>query len=487
MPMKSTGALFVISDPLSATYSVRKFPGRKAIRAAHASGSEEPAMRQGLLGSVATLFTGASLALAQSAPSGSPGTSEPPPASTSLPGGTVQPYLLHGDSPAPGHPDHAPAWDKGSDCWGPGWENVSPSLWVNAEYLVWWIKNGPLATPLVTVGTTASQGIPGNPGTAALFGNGSLDYHTFSGGRFTLGLWHNNGQTIGMEASGFFLENRTVNFDVASTVTGSPVIARPFLNALTGTPSALLVSSPDAFTGGIAIRSTSNLYGWEVNAVGNLTRDDRLSVNLLVGFRTTHLEEDLNVRQTSTLLPGGSLGFAGDIIVPPAVVNVLDRLATENDFYGGQLGAQAEYAAGNLFVRLLGKVALGATHQAGSIGGSSTLKRDGMPAMTLPGGLLALSSNISQPTHDEFSIVPELGVTAGWQVCPWLRLSAGYSFLFWTNVARPSSLVNPVVNPTLIPTSQAFAIANGPVQPTSSLTRSDFWAQGVNFGLELRY
>jgi hypothetical protein len=41
----------------------------------------------------------------------------------------------------------------------------------------------------------------------------------------------------------------------------------------------------------------------------------------------------------------------------------------------------------------------------------------------------------------------------------------------------------------LLPTSQAFgtAVATAPAQPVSTLQHTDFWAQGVNFGLEFRY
>src|SRR5262249_32610546 len=49
------------------------------------------------------------------------------------------------------------------DSWGEDY------IWVNAEYLLWWIKRGPVAAPLVTVGS-APPGTIGQAGTAVAFG-----------------------------------------------------------------------------------------------------------------------------------------------------------------------------------------------------------------------------------------------------------------------------------------------------------------------------
>jgi hypothetical protein len=43
------------------------------------------------------------------------------------------------------------------------------------------------------------------------------------------------------------------------------------------------------------------------------------------------------------------------------------------------------------------------------------------------------------------------------------------------------------VNTALVPTSSQFGTQGGPAQPTFLLQRTEFWAQGVNFGLEFRY
>jgi hypothetical protein len=68
-----------------------------------------------------------------------------------------------------------------------------------------------------------------------------------------------------------------------------------------------------------------------------------------------------------------------------------------------------------------------------------------------------------------------------------VRAMVGYNFLYWSSVVRASDQVNRIVNPTQVPSSQAFGVAVGPAQPRSDLRSTDFWAQGLNFGLEFRY
>src|SRR5204863_9357021 len=105
-------------------------------------------------------------------------------------------------------------------------------VWARAEYLLWWIKDGH-APPLVTTGSPAEvpTGAFGQANTRILDDGSDLSRGTYSGGRFTLGLWLNECQTLGVEAGYFFLGSRTNHFGLGSTGTSSPgVIARPFFN-----------------------------------------------------------------------------------------------------------------------------------------------------------------------------------------------------------------------------------------------------------------
>jgi len=138
-------------------------------------------------------------------------------------------------------------------------------------------------------------------------------------------------------------------------------------------------------------------------------------------------------------------------------------------------------------VNFLGKIALGDSHETVSINGSTQQTPPGGTTTSVPGGLLALSSNIGRYTKDEFAAVPELGINFGYQINPLVRAYVGYSFIYLSDVARPGDQINRSVNPALVPTSTTYGTASTPAAPGFTFQRTEFWAQGVNFGLEVRY
>jgi len=69
------------------------------------------------------------------------------------------------------------------------------------------------------------------------------------------------------------------------------------------------------------------------------------------------------------------------------------------------------------------------------------------------------------------------------------RLFVGYSFLYLSDVAQPGNQIDRSLNVTRIPfNTQGVAFEpGGPTQPALNINSSSFWAQGINFGLELRF
>jgi hypothetical protein len=101
--------------------------------------------------------------------------------------------------------------------------------------------------------------------------------------------------------------------------------------------------------------------------------------------------------------------------------------------------------------------------------------------------VLALGTNGGRQSHDEFGVVPEVNFNVGYQLRPCLRLYAGYTFLYLSDVARPGDQVNTTINTALVPSSPQFGTPGGSAQPGPLFNRTDYWAQGVNIGLALRY
>src|SRR5205823_1475069 len=91
-------------------------------------------------------------------------------------------------------------------------------FWFAGDYLLWWIKKGPLPLAIATTGnvTDAVPGAFGQPGTRPLLGNSEFDYKAFSGLRLSAGTCLDAEQTCGLEASAFLLERRATSQTVGS-------------------------------------------------------------------------------------------------------------------------------------------------------------------------------------------------------------------------------------------------------------------------------
>jgi hypothetical protein len=357
-------------------------------------------------------------------------------------------------------------------------------LWVRGEYLLWGIKNSNVP-PLVTTSAPAMLGVLG-PGTNVLVG-GAIDNEARSGGRFTVGFWFDRAQTCGVEGSWFFLGQRTVNFAAGSS--GIPLLARPFFNVNPGVnaedaeliANPLLAGQPGQppvlpLAGGVAVGLSSRLWGTELNGLFNLVERERCRLDLLGGFRYVELDERLAINE-SLLVPADSPMFAGTSFF------LTDGFSTRNQFYGGQVGLRAKFTCGLWDLELLGKVALGASHETTDIGGVTLITPAGGAPSVFAGGLLTQPTNIGRFSRNDFAVVPEAGINIGYQLTPRVRLLAGYTFLFWSNVMRPGDQVDRVVNSTQL-TGGALV---GPARPAPLLRTSDFWAQGLNLGIELRF
>jgi hypothetical protein len=354
-------------------------------------------------------------------------------------------------------------------------------FWLSADYLLWWIKDGHVP-PLVTTSPASSGGILTNAGTVTLFGpDSSINGPVNSGGQFTAGCWFNEERTLGLEAGYFFLGSRGRNFAASGTGDpGTPTLARPFFNANTGMEDAEIVAAPGIAAGQVTVNTSSRLQGAQANALCNLCCGCGYRIDLLTGFRYLGLNEGVGVTEDITVLPTGPLPGGTQF-------HVNDGFATSNRFYGGQVGARGEVDFGRLFANFTGLVALGSSQEIVDITGSTRITTAAGAVTTANGGLLALPTNIGHYGHTRFGVVPTGSLNLGYRVTDHLRASVGYTFLYWSNVARPGDQIDRVVNPVALPTSMGAGGASGPARPSFLLRDTDFWAQGVSFGLEFRY
>ncbi len=386
----------------------------------------------------------------------------------------------------------------------PYWRLVEPHsvwedrTWVSNEVLVWWVKNGPQPVPLISSSNAADVGTIGAPSTQILYGGNSIDYGTVPGYRLDFGTWFCPDKRWGVQSRWLFLGQTSTFASAVSDPAGNPTFAipifdpRPSGSLLFGDQPAgfplpgeagLFITQAGNFSGGIVISNSTELWGTEINGLRNLVRNQTWNLNFLGGFRYLNLEENLLV-QTSSLGLAGAGTFAG------ALFQTRDRFNTDNDFYGGQFGLQAGWQCDRFTANLNGQVALGGTYQRVIRRGGTAISNSLDPVLTngvYTGGLLVVPTNSGTVSNKSaFAIVPELQFQVGYNICRCLRFFVGYSFLYCSNVVRPGDQIDRVVNPTQVPAFGGLGLI-GPARPAAILQQTDFWAQGVNFGLALQF
>ncbi len=473
-------------------------------------------MRQELLASLALLAGVAGLACAQSVPSPAAQNPAPPPSAVSL----GQPLPLDVPEPSPtqgktlwtaaSNPGTTPGWPTAPATPGPTFRGYAdppppppplpppgaggpplldglvpgrggPCFWASAEYLLWWVKNEPLPTPLLTTGNPAgiNPGALNDPETRTLLGGGSQGFGAFSGFRAVIGGWLDACQTFGLEGTFFFLGQNSAGSSVTSNTAGVPPLYIPYVNPLVAPPAqaAFPLNLPGAQTT-VSESTSSRLWGLELRGLYNIYRNGSVHAEALAGFRYLNLHEGLDF--TPTITVPNFAGFS-------ATGSLNDSFSTSNQFYGAEIGARAGVRYGRFTADVFGTLSLGGTHEVVSIAGSktssTTIPGFGSFGGSLPGGFFAEPSNIGQQSKNVFAVAPEVGLQLGYQFTQHLRGFVGYNFLYISNVVRPGNQLDSTVNLTQFGGTPPV----GPARPAPLFNQSDFWAQGLTFGLEFRW
>jgi hypothetical protein len=288
-----------------------------------------------------------------------------------------------------------------------------------------------------------------------------------------LDYWFAPCHCAGIEASYLGIGRETTSFSATSLDT--PIIGRPYFDTQAGAQAAMLVAHPDFLNGSINVDATTEFQAAEVLLRRNLFRQSGDRIDFLLGWRFAQLDEGLQVNQFSEWTQPQGLIPAG------TTKSLFDRFDTENQFNGVELGLVYEEHVGRWSLEMLMKLGLGNTHSRVSINGMTTTTVPDAGTTTFPGGLLAQQTNIGQYNRDQFAVIPELGVTLGCDLTCRLRATFGYTFLYWNRVARPANQIDTSVSqlPPEAPT--------GAQRPAFNFATSDFWAQGMNFGLDYRF
>lgn len=363
--------------------------------------------------------------------------------------------------------------------------------WGTAEILLWWTKamNVP---PLVTSSSSGTPqplaGVLGVPTTRILYGNDDYPSDMRVGYRLYSGMWLDDCNTIGLDGAMFWMNNRVDSNTV--TCMDSMILARPFYDVNPGVvnplnagangfaaPNSQLVCYPNVVSGAVSVVTDQEFWGFDNNIVYNLGCACNYRIDAILGYRYLYLNDKLGV--TEYLVTTGNLPStpAGTTFI------VHDQFESTNTFNGGQIGLAGEVRRGRFSLIGRSTVALGSTWSEVTISGSTRVQAPTGQAAHYAGGLLAQSTNIGTYSNSRFAVVPEVQVGIGYQITKLIRAFVSYDFLYWSNVARAGDQVDLVVNSSQIPPGTLV----GTPRPIFTRVDTDFWAQGISFGLELRY
>lgn len=364
--------------------------------------------------------------------------------------------------------------------------------WASFEFLGWFQK-GMYLPPLVTTSIDPDvprqeAGVIGEPSTRILLGNQKYLDEGVDGGRLRFGLWLDRCHTWGVGAEYFELSTETEFFSASSD--GNPILARPFFNTQTGLVDSELVAFPDVLTGTVTVAARTELVGGGVSFRKLRQAEEGCSkwflcgcpehfcsrTELSFGYRYLQLKDGVVITEdlvsTDTANPGS--------------FQIYDAFTTTNQFNGFDVGYLNRRTRGRWSCDVGVRLAIGNTRQTVRINGQTTVNDPNtVPNVnSYPGGLLTQTSNIGSYTQDQFAIVPELDLKIGYQLTKRLRVTLGYTGIYWSNVVRPGEQIDLDVNPTLIPPSQNVS---GVQRPRFAFDTIDYWAEGINFGGEFRW
>ena len=332
-------------------------------------------------------------------------------------------------------------------------------FWARTEYLGWW-KQGMSLPALVTTNPTATPTLA-DSNTVILFGNETVNKDAKSGGRFTLGMWADSCQSHGLEFTYMTLGTETTSYRASGD--DYTILGRPFFNIRTAAAGVSLINFSDpAYSGWVNVEAKTKFQGSELLYRRAIKRGSCSQIDFLVGWRWLQLKDDLLISESVT----DSLA---------STIDISDRFDTKNNFHGVELGIQWERPMFcNWTLEVLGKMALGNNRSIVTIDGQQTSDPDQ--------GLLALDSNSGVHTRDSFSAITELGLSLKRRFSCGLEATFGYTFVYWGDVMRAGDQIDLNVDPRQIPPDPQVAI-----HPEALMNTTDFWAQGLHFGLEYAF
>jgi hypothetical protein len=399
-----------------------------------------------------------------------------------------------------------------------------PIWYVRGEYLLWWFE-GASVPPLVIQGTPQPPDTFVEDPVPTIYGKGRILSDPRSGYRIQLGYWFDDYGRLGIGGDyvGFgTINEHFVNSPETQTISNTIGVGRPYVDAVTGQPSFEKVTYPGGIQGTVDVDSSSEFQMAGIHIRRNLCCSSSCDpqcgdcvtcgtgggctgggcstgcslfpffnggtrhVDVIYGFRWASLNENLAIQenlvaidQDSSVYPFPPNANDGDTFV------VNDGFSTSNRFTGGELGLIWDWEKRRWSLEIQARLAIGNTAQQARVSGSTLVNGE---SDDVDGGLLAQATNIGTYQRNQLSVIPQIGFTGGYNLTDRLRVTTGYTFLYWSRVVRPGDAIDPglEVDPSLLPGADPVD-DRIPLHPQFVFRDTALWAHGINAGLDYRY
>ena len=347
-------------------------------------------------------------------------------------------------------------------------------MWARIEFLNWDAKGFDVPSLATRSDDGTLQDDAGVlPAATTLFGGERLNDRSRSGARVGFGMWLNPASGKAIEFTYAFLENEAERF--SASVADGTILARPFFNIDLDAEDARLIVFPDVIDGTLDIDVETEFHTAEVLFRNSVVNTHLAQIAWTLGYRYANLNDRISIAENTTALSG---------IAQDSTFDLTESFETDNHFHGGQLGLKiVETPLPRWSLEMGAKFAFGRTLSETTIAGETTTTTPTGDVSTNAGGLLAQASNIGTQDDTVSSTMTELNVALRHRLPRGLIASVGYTALYWSDLGRAGTAIDQSVNPTQIPPDTL----TGAARPEYTFTPRDFWARGINFGLECNF
>ena len=354
---------------------------------------------------------------------------------------------------------------------------MAPKFWVAGEYQILWAQNANVPQIIERIPAQFASGggnsFPANVRVNEFPTRRDIRYDSINAYRVSAGVRIQ--PQLALDGNYFTTETANERATVSgSGLPGTDGISRSYTQAGTGNQISLFAAQPGQYSG--SVTAHSNMQAWGVDS--NLRWDtyhifvDR--TELLAGFRYFNLGERISIDDSSTFSDGRRLA-------------VSDNFQTRNHFYGGQVGFHSRIYGTVWSLDFINKYAIGGVNQEVRAFGSNSIISPAGVEDREQGGLYARGANVGTFSRNRFAVAAESSTIVGYNLTPNVRLHFGYHGSWISSVIRAPEVIDPVVNDSNVRYISLPSPSNAN-RPAFQWNRaSDYFLQGVSFGVTAGY